>query len=92
MNLLIKSELFKFNQMCQLKDKNAPPRANAGGDQVIKEPINLLIINGSQSTDDLKIKQWQWTRDPSSLAIGKIVENTDNSPILMVIWNYPFKC
>ena len=67
-----------------ITDKNAPPRANAGGDQTILAPVNALIINGSQSTDDLKIRQWLWTRDPISLAIGNIVEGTDRSPVLMV--------
>lgn len=65
-------------------DKNAPPKANAGGDQVVTAPISALIINGSQSSDDLRIGQWLWTRDQSSLAIGTIVQNTDKSPVLMV--------
>ena len=69
-------------------DKNAPPKANAGGDQTVVMPVNALIINGTQSTDDLKIKQWLWTRDPISLAIGNIVEGTDKSPILMVYFFY----
>ncbi|XP_034947675.1 dyslexia-associated protein KIAA0319 [Chelonus insularis] len=66
------------------QNKNAPPKANAGGDQVVISPISALVINGSRSTDDLKIVQWLWTRDPSSLAIGKIIDGTDHSPILMV--------
>lgn len=66
-------------------DKNAPPKANAGGDQVVVAPISALIINGSQSTDDLRINEWIWSRDPSSLAIGTIVQNTDKSSVLMVI-------
>jgi len=65
-------------------DKNAPPKANAGGDQVVTAPISALIINGSQSSDDLRIGQWLWTRDQSSLAIGTIVRDTDKSPVLMV--------
>ncbi|XP_008555762.1 dyslexia-associated protein KIAA0319-like protein [Microplitis demolitor] len=64
--------------------KNAPPKANAGGDQVVIAPVSALIINGSQSTDDLKITQWLWTRDPTSLAIGKLIDGTNHSPILMV--------
>lgn len=46
--------------------------------------MSALFINGSQSSDDLKIGQWEWTRESSSLAIGTIVEGTDKSPILMV--------
>ncbi|XP_008209692.1 dyslexia-associated protein KIAA0319 isoform X1 [Nasonia vitripennis] len=77
----------KDSDTIQLKvtqNKNAPPKANAGGDQTVVAPVNALILNGTLSTDDLKIKQWLWTRDPISLAIGNIVEGTDKSPILMV--------
>ncbi|XP_076654438.1 dyslexia-associated protein KIAA0319 [Halictus rubicundus] len=66
------------------QNKNAPPKANAGGDQVVIAPIGALIINGTQSTDDLGIKEWIWTRDSSSLAIGTIIQNTDKSPVLML--------
>lgn len=71
--------------VCFFKDKNAAPKANAGGDQIIIAPIVALILNGSQSSDDLRIGQWLWTREPSSLAVGTIIEGTDKSPILMVI-------
>ena len=66
------------------QNKNAPPKANAGGDQVVIAPISALIINGSQSTDDLRISEWIWTRDSSSLAIGTIIQDTDKSSVLMV--------
>ncbi|XP_066597643.1 dyslexia-associated protein KIAA0319-like protein [Prorops nasuta] len=66
------------------QNKNAPPKANAGGDQVIVAPVSVLVINGSQSTDDLGIKQWLWTRDPTSLAIGNIIKDSDKSSILML--------
>ena len=78
-----------YNKFYSL-DKNAPPKANAGGDQVVTAPISALIINGSQSSDDLRIGQWLWTRDQSSLAIGTIVQNTDKSPVLMVKLKYQF--
>ncbi|XP_014214907.1 dyslexia-associated protein KIAA0319-like protein [Copidosoma floridanum] len=77
----------KDSDTVQLKvtqNKNAPPVANAGGDFTIFMPFNALFINGSKSTDDLKIKEWQWSRDPMSLAIGNIIERTEKSPILMV--------
>ncbi|XP_015173738.1 PREDICTED: dyslexia-associated protein KIAA0319 [Polistes dominula] len=66
------------------QNKNAAPKANAGGDQVIIAPIVALILNGSQSSDDLRIGQWLWTRESSSLAVGTIIEGTDKSPILML--------
>ncbi|XP_076160775.1 dyslexia-associated protein KIAA0319 isoform X2 [Ptiloglossa arizonensis] len=66
------------------QNKNAPPKANAGGDQVVVAPVSALIINGSQSTDDLRISNWMWSRDSSSLAIGTIIQDTDKSPVLML--------
>jgi hypothetical protein len=36
--------------------------------------------------DDLKIRDWLWTRESMSLAIGNIVEGSDKTPILMVIY------
>lgn len=47
-------------------------------------PINGLIINGSQSKDDWEIVKWQWTRDEKSLAVGNIVENTEQSAVLIL--------
>lgn len=66
------------------QNKNAPPKANAGGDQTYIMPLGVLIVNGSQSSDDLGIAKWQWTREPSSLALGTIIEQTDTTPVLMV--------
>ncbi|XP_012278957.1 dyslexia-associated protein KIAA0319-like protein [Orussus abietinus] len=66
------------------QNKNAPPKANAGGDQTVIEPVSALVINGSQSSDDLKIGQWLWTREPSCLAIGTVIKETDKSPVLML--------
>jgi len=50
----------------------------------VELPINGLIINGSQSKDDWEIVKWQWTRDEKSLAVGNIVENTDQSAVLIL--------
>lgn len=63
---------------------NAGPRADAGGDQTLIMPVDVLIVNGSKSTDDLRITSWQWTREPTSLAIGTIINHSDKSPVLMV--------
>ncbi len=38
---------------------NMPPMANAGGDQVVL-PKSLIVLDGSNSTDDLAIKQYHW--------------------------------
>lgn len=47
-------------------------------------PATVIFLNGSKSTDDLKIMKWKWIRDDASLAIGKIVGNTDETSILML--------
>ncbi|XP_044017263.1 dyslexia-associated protein KIAA0319 homolog [Aphidius gifuensis] len=66
------------------QNKNQPPIANAGGDQIIYAPVFALIVNGSKSSDDLLIKEWIWTRDPESLAIGTIIPKTNESSVLIV--------
>ncbi|XP_066137669.1 dyslexia-associated protein KIAA0319-like protein [Euwallacea fornicatus] len=66
------------------QNKNQKPTADAGPDLILELPINGLIINGSESKDDWEIVRWQWVRDDKSLAIGKIVENTDQLPILIL--------
>lgn len=65
-------------------EKNSPPVAHAGGDQSVTLPQNAIYLNGSQSTDDLGIAKYEWTRDDTSLAIGSIIGQTDHEPILIV--------
>lgn len=65
-------------------ERNAAPIANAGGDQSVTLPVNVIYLNGTKSSDDLAIMNWTWTRESSSLAIGTVVGNTHNEPILMV--------
>ncbi|GAB6023868.1 hypothetical protein CHUAL_008606 [Chamberlinius hualienensis] len=64
--------------------KNDPPKANAGGDQSIELPCNLVILNGSASTDDNGITKYEWTRDSASLAVGEILHGTDHTSLLML--------
>ncbi|KAK3919328.1 Dyslexia-associated protein KIAA0319-like protein [Frankliniella fusca] len=66
------------------QNKNAPPKANAGGDQTVILPISVVTLNGSHSSDDLGIVSWKWTREPDSLAIGRVLGNSDSTPILML--------
>ncbi|BES87636.1 PKD [Nesidiocoris tenuis] len=66
------------------QNKNEKPKANAGGDQTYSMPLGVLVVNGSSSSDDLGIAKWQWTREPTSLAIGNIIGQSDTSPVLMV--------
>uniref|UniRef100_A0A0A9XPA1 PKD/Chitinase domain-containing protein n=8 Tax=Lygus hesperus TaxID=30085 RepID=A0A0A9XPA1_LYGHE len=66
------------------QNKNVKPKANAGGDLELTLPLGVLVVNGSSSSDDLGIAKWQWSREPTSLAIGTIIEQSDTSPVLMV--------
>uniref|UniRef100_T1JIP8 MANSC domain-containing protein n=1 Tax=Strigamia maritima TaxID=126957 RepID=T1JIP8_STRMM len=62
--------------------ENQPPKANAGGDRIVQLPVSVVTLNGSASTDDLKITSYEWTRDPQSLAAGLILENSDKRALL----------
>lgn len=42
------------------------------------------MLNGSRSSDDLGIVKWEWIRESSSLALGRVIANSDDSPMLMV--------
>ncbi|XP_046672633.1 dyslexia-associated protein KIAA0319 [Homalodisca vitripennis] len=66
------------------QNSNSPPKANAGGDHTVELPVDVLVLNGTQSRDDLAIAKWLWTREPTSLAIGSIIAGTDTSPVLML--------
>lgn len=78
-----------------IQDKNVPPKAIAGTDYSITLPRSMVIINGSKSTDDVKVEKWLWERDSSSLAAGKILNGSNNSPVLLltdlVAGNYVWK-
>lgn len=47
-----------------------PPVANAGPDITITLPDNAAILDGSQSTDDDRIKEYHWSRSLKSPAAG----------------------
>ncbi|CAB3383148.1 Hypothetical predicted protein [Cloeon dipterum] len=67
-----------------LQNQNSPPKAYAGGDLNVFLPLSILKLNGSKSSDDLAVTKWKWTRDDSSLAQGKVLDNSDSSPVLML--------
>jgi PKD repeat protein len=67
-----------------LADVNQKPKADAGGNFEVELPINAVIVNGSKSKDDWAIVKWKWTRDDKSLAVGKVAEKSDESPILIL--------
>ncbi|CAH0400900.1 unnamed protein product [Chilo suppressalis] len=66
------------------QNKNSPPKADAGGDQVLYLPQPVLILNGSKSSDDFRIVSWKWTRSGSGLAAGTVILNSDTRPVLLL--------
>lgn len=67
--------------ICLLKiwgflDENHPPKADAGGDKSSLElPLDMLVLDGSKSSDDHGIVSYQWTRNDKSLAAGVSTAN-----------------
>ena len=55
------------------QDSNIAPVSNPGDNVSIKLPVNHVILDGSNSTDDLAVERWTWTRDSDSLAAGTVV-------------------
>lgn len=70
------------------------PKANAGGNFEIDLPRNVVVLNGSKSSDDWAVTKWKWTRHESSLAVGNIAEKSDETPILqltdLIVGRYVF--
>lgn len=64
------------------QNTNAAPKADAGGDRTVFLPADVVSLNGSRSSDDVEIVSWLWTREPSSLAAGHILENSSSSAVL----------
>lgn len=71
------------------QDSNAAPVANAGGDLDVTLPVSVILINGSKSSDDLRIAKWKWTRDPKSLAAGSMVGTSDETSVLELVGAVP---
>ncbi|KAL1449320.1 hypothetical protein WDU94_000517 [Cyamophila willieti] len=67
-----------------LQNGNQAPKANAGDNMVLYLPQSYIILNGSKSSDDLRIVRWVWTRDPASNALGDIIMNSDNQPVMIL--------
>ncbi len=67
------------------QDKNSEPHANAGEDVEVTLPQSVVMINGSTSYDDLRIARWRWTRNPKSLAAGKVIGNSSHEAVLYLV-------
>lgn len=67
-----------------VQEVNAPPKANGGGDLTVTLPVNVIMLNGSRSYDDLEIVNYAWKREGASLAIGNVIGNSSREAVLMV--------
>lgn len=65
-----------------IQKSNAAPKANAGGDRTIFLPADVVCLDGSGSTDEVEVVAWHWTREPSSLAAGRVLENSSYAATL----------
>ena len=65
-----------------LAETNEPPVAHAGGVKTVELPKSIVLLNGSQSKDDVAIKEWKWEREPESSAAGVILGDSDTTAIL----------
>ena len=45
---------------------------------------NLIVLNASGSTADYGIAKWQWTKSPSSPAMGHFLNNSQTQPIAYI--------
>lgn len=46
--------------------------------------MTAIYLNGSESSDDLAVVKYVWTREDTSLAAGTIVGDTDKEAVMIV--------
>lgn len=68
-----------------LEHPNSKPVADAGPDQTLTLPVDIVKLDGSKSSDDKGIVQYKWTRDPSSLAAGNPLNGSDHKAVLQLV-------
>lgn len=66
-----------------LKEIDYPPEANAGDNVIVYLPQNNVTLNGSLSTDDHEITQWEWTKDSNDESKAVDMQNT-RTPFLQL--------
>lgn len=59
-----------------LKGTDYPPVANAGDAVILYLPNNNVTLNGTASTDDHEIVEWEWTKDASDEAKAVDMQKT----------------
>jgi len=65
------------------QDSNQAPVAKIKPPENLEMPVGVLVLDASQSSDDLAIESWQWSRSPESVSAGRIVGNTDGSSLTL---------
>ena len=75
------------------REKNIPPVANAGIDQVINLPKDSILLNGSASTDpDGSIQKWEWKKIAGPNSFQIVTERSVNTTIKNLhAGNYQFE-
>ncbi|KAF2357560.1 PKD domain [Trinorchestia longiramus] len=64
-----------------VQEKDYPPSANAGGDQIIYLPQTETLVNGNASSDDHGIVEWEWTKGSDVDGLAVDMQDT-RTPIL----------
>ena len=64
-----------------VQEKDYPPSANAGGDQIVYLPDTHAVMNGSASSDDHGIVEWEWTKGPDDDGLAVDMQDT-RKPLL----------
>ncbi|XP_077990087.1 dyslexia-associated protein KIAA0319-like protein [Glandiceps talaboti] len=76
------------------QEKNEPPKANAGEDFTVAQPMNYVEVDGSKSTDDTGIVSFEWICSGKSPAAGEIVGTSNHEAVLkltnLVVGIYTF--
>ena len=75
-------------------DTNKAPIANAGDDLVVQWPVDVLSLNGLQSSDDGEIAEWLWKKieDEETPAAGMPINRSEHQPVLMLSGLIPGTC
>ena len=48
-------------------EHNKPPVANSGSDRTVQGPVEILALDGANSTDDEKIVSFKWKQTRSDI-------------------------
>eukprot|EP00116_Pleurobrachia_bachei_P003355 sb/3463617/ len=77
------------------EDNNQPPRAVVPSTSItLYLPNRAVDVDGSGSSDDKKIVDWNWSRSAQSPALGQVVSGSDKTDVLklcdLIVGKYNF--